>query len=227
MKFLSDILLCVLGGWRLCGHFLRLYGYDFEGEISRVSVWCGYLTTELKRWKSAIWQQCREEMVDGVVDNSPSLIWLQFIQFFNTIFVSSHIVPREPEETRVIIGSMNMRYDIYPTLPRLELNLFRPKREPILLGHSDGWSKNFAIVPTHQYQTRTTSKTLNFSNHIWEFKLLIKFEILYFILYATNGLTQLIEYLFVKETLHNGQAAVLFVSTNFKIQNLKIDYRIW
>ena len=32
-----------------------------------------------------------------------------------------------------------MGYDIYPTLPGIELdNLFRPKRAPIPLGHSDG-----------------------------------------------------------------------------------------
>ena len=41
--------------------------------------------------------------------------------FFNTIFVSSHMYPEKPEGTQVIIGSMNMGYDIYPTLPGIEL----------------------------------------------------------------------------------------------------------
>ena len=30
------------------------------------------------------------------------------MSFFNTIFVSSHMYPKNPEETQVIIGSMNM-----------------------------------------------------------------------------------------------------------------------
>ena len=30
--------------------------------------------------------------------------------------LSSHIYPENPEETQVIIGSMNMGYDIYPKL---------------------------------------------------------------------------------------------------------------
>ena len=44
--------------------------------------------------------------------------------------------PENPEGTQVIVGSMNMGYisDIYQTTH----NLFRPKREPIPLGHSDG-----------------------------------------------------------------------------------------
>ena len=40
--------------------------------------------------------------------------------FFNTIFVSSHMHPENPEGTQVIVGSMNMGY-IYPTLPGIEL----------------------------------------------------------------------------------------------------------
>ena len=38
---------------------------------------------------------------------------------FNKIFVSSHMYPENPKWTRVIVGSMNMRYDIYPTLPEI------------------------------------------------------------------------------------------------------------
>ena len=57
--------------------------------------------------------------------------------FFNTIFVSSHMYPVNPEETQVIVGSMNMGY-ISDTARNRTHNLFRPKREPIPLGHSDG-----------------------------------------------------------------------------------------
>ena len=56
--------------------------------------------------------------------------------FFNTIFVSSHMYPENPEGTQVIVGSMNMGY-ISDTARNRTHNLFRPKREPIPLGHSD------------------------------------------------------------------------------------------
>ena len=56
---------------------------------------------------------------------------------FNTIFVSSHMYPENPEGTQVIVGSMNMGY-IFDTARNRTHNLFRPKREPIPLGHSDG-----------------------------------------------------------------------------------------
>ena len=47
--------------------------------------------------------------------------------------------PENPEGTRVIVGSMNMGYDMNPTLPGIELTTyFRPKCAPIPLGHSDG-----------------------------------------------------------------------------------------
>ena len=32
---------------------------------------------------------------------------------FNTIFVSSHMYPEKPEETRAIVGSMNMDMDLF------------------------------------------------------------------------------------------------------------------
>ena len=54
-----------------------------------------------------------------------------------TIFVSSHMFPENPEGTQVIVGSMNMEY-ISDTARNRTHNLFRPKREPIPLGHSDG-----------------------------------------------------------------------------------------
>ena len=40
---------------------------------------------------------------------------------FNTIVVSNHVYSENPEVTQVIVGSMNMGYDIYPTLPGIEL----------------------------------------------------------------------------------------------------------
>ena len=58
--------------------------------------------------------------------------------FFNTIFVSSHMYPENPEGTQVIVGSINMGY-ISDTARNRTHNLFHPKREPITLGHSDGY----------------------------------------------------------------------------------------
>ena len=57
--------------------------------------------------------------------------------FLNTIFVSNHMYPENPEGTQIIVGSMNMGY-ISDTARNRTHNLFRPKREPIPLGHSDG-----------------------------------------------------------------------------------------
>ena len=57
--------------------------------------------------------------------------------FFNTFFVSSLMYPENPEGVQVIVGSMNMGY-ISDTARNRTHNLFRPKREPIPLGHSDG-----------------------------------------------------------------------------------------
>ena len=45
--------------------------------------------------------------------------------------------PENPEETQVIVGSMNMGY-ISDTARNWTHNLFRPRREPIPLGHSAG-----------------------------------------------------------------------------------------
>ena len=55
--------------------------------------------------------------------------------------MSSHMYPENPEGTQVIVGSMNMGY-ISDTARNRTHNLFRPKREPIPLGHSDGQSNN-------------------------------------------------------------------------------------
>ena len=64
----------------------------------------------------------RPSQSDNDSFNGMSSTRLQLFFFFiNTIFVSSHMYPENPEGTRVIVGSMNMGYDIYPTLPGIEL----------------------------------------------------------------------------------------------------------
>ena len=47
--------------------------------------------------------------------------YVQKQSFFNIIFVSSHMYPENPKGTQVILGSVNMGYDIYPTLPGIKL----------------------------------------------------------------------------------------------------------
>ena len=62
------------------------------------------------------------------------------VLFFNTIFVSSHMYPENSEGTQVIVGSMNIGYISY-TARNHTHNVFRPKREPISLGHNDGFTR--------------------------------------------------------------------------------------
>ena len=45
--------------------------------------------------------------------------------------------PENPEGTQVIVGSVNMGYISHTARNRTH-DLFRPKREPTPLGHSDG-----------------------------------------------------------------------------------------
>ena len=61
-----------------------------------------------------------------------------FQDSFNTISVSSHLHSANPEGTQVIVGSMNMGYDIIlsDTARNRTHNLFRPKCAQIPLGHS-------------------------------------------------------------------------------------------
>ena len=67
----------------------------------------------------------------------------------NTIFCVKPYVPRNPEGTQVIVGSMNMGY-ISDTARNRTHNLFRSKREPIPLGHNDGlfWVQFTILVQT-------------------------------------------------------------------------------
>ena len=52
--------------------------------------------------------------------------------------------PENPEGTQVIVGSMNMGY-MSDTARNRTHNLFRPKWEPIPLGHSDGHTVTMLI----------------------------------------------------------------------------------
>ena len=60
---------------------------------------------------------------------------LQYI-FKHNFCVEPYVYPENPERTQVIVGPMNMGY-ISDTARNRTHNLFRPKREPIPLGHSD------------------------------------------------------------------------------------------
>ena len=83
--------------------------------------------------RGIVWTWGSSSLLAGFVRSESGWGW----NFFNTIFVSSHMYPENPEGTQVIVGSMNMGY-ISDTARNRTHNLFRPKREPIPLGHSDG-----------------------------------------------------------------------------------------
>ena len=84
------------------------------------------------------WNQIWSSDLKLIATHRYSLRFVSKYLFFNTIFVSSHMCPENPEGTQVIVGSMNMGYDIYPTLPGIRTHcLFHPKCLPISLGHSD------------------------------------------------------------------------------------------
>ena len=61
--------------------------------------------------------------------------------------------PENPEGTQVIVGSMNMGY-ISDTARNRTHNLFRPKREPIPIGHSDVAVEYSNIILLDKYATR-------------------------------------------------------------------------
>ena len=66
--------------------------------------------------------------------------------FFLTQFLCQAICTQRTRRTQVIVGSMNMGY-ISDTARNRTHNLFRPKRELIPLGHSDGHT----FVVNHHY----------------------------------------------------------------------------
>ena len=96
--------------------------------------------------------------------------------FFNTIFVSSHMYPENPEGTQVIVGSMNMGY-ISDTVRNRTHNLFCSKRKSIPLGHSD--SHLTSVTPTSRISTykksgiRTLHRKPSVTLPIWELSNLV------------------------------------------------------
>ena len=75
----------------------------------------------------------------SVHTNQSQTVFLEFWRelFLNTIFVPNHMYPENLEGAQEIVGSMNMGY-ISDTARNRTHNLFRLKREPIPLRHSDG-----------------------------------------------------------------------------------------
>ena len=61
-------------------------------------------------------------MTEVMKERTFCFIMLNLFQmwYFNTIFIKLY-VPENPKGTRVIVGSMNMKYYLYPTLPGIEL----------------------------------------------------------------------------------------------------------
>ena len=102
-----------------------------------------------------------------------SNLWLQM--FLNTIFVSNHMYPENPEGTQVIVCFMNTGYDIiYPTLSGLELATCSVTSAPIPLVHCDGrcpctgeftqsihmtwsWSSHSTSCLSHSFSAKTIS----------------------------------------------------------------------
>ena len=64
--------------------------------------------------------------------------------------MSRELYPENPEETQVIVGLMNMGY-ISDTARNRTHNLFRPKCEPIPLGHSDGRGLDYIDIHIYLY----------------------------------------------------------------------------
>ena len=55
-------------------------------------------------------------------DNNLIIDMKFFFFFLNTIFVSSHMYPENPEGTQVIVGSMNMGYMLFISIDSPEKN---------------------------------------------------------------------------------------------------------
>ena len=67
-----------------------------------------------------------------------------FFYILNRIFLSSHMYPENLEGTQVIVSSMNMGYNIYPTLPGIELTT---RSVPSSAQFVRGWGFNPHLVP--------------------------------------------------------------------------------
>ena len=83
---------------------------------------------------ACITRLCCSERKYNIIE---TIIYVFFCFFVKHNFCVKPYVPREPEGTQAIVGSMNMGY-ISDTARNRTHNLFRPKREPIPLGHSAG-----------------------------------------------------------------------------------------
>ena len=70
--------------------------------------------------------------------------------------------PECPEGTQVIVGSMNMGY-ISDTAKNRTHNLFRPKREPVPLGHSDGHTYYLLLTPQFIFPNSNTAHVLHYN----------------------------------------------------------------
>ena len=73
-------------------------------------------------------------------------------QIFNTIFVSCHMCPKNPEGTQAIVRSMIYEHEIWyisDTARDRTHNLFCHKCATIPLGHSDG--QMFVILATSDH----------------------------------------------------------------------------
>ena len=76
-----------------------------------------------------------KELTDQVSSRSLNVLFSSEASF-KTIFVSGFFLPRELKATRVIVGSLKIGYDIYPTMPWTRArNLFHPKCASIPLLH--------------------------------------------------------------------------------------------
>ena len=91
--------------------------------------------------------ECSKFKMTGILNVQKASNWLGYMDqvFLNTIFVSSHMYPENPEGTRVIVGSMNMEY-VSDTVKTRSHNLHVPKCAPILRGHRDGHKLNLSFV---------------------------------------------------------------------------------
>ena len=73
----------------------------------------------------------------------PAITWLP--SGFLTQFLCQVICTQRPEGTQVFVGSMNMG-NISDTARNRTHNLFRPKREPMRLGHNDGSLGSYGLI---------------------------------------------------------------------------------
>ena len=114
---------------------ILLNGFSSEWDVLsfvRSFVRCWWWRHHNYNWSSVIlvWKM----LYTGACAN---VVLLSFFFFLNNNFCVKPYVPREPEGTQVIVGSMNMGY-ISDTTRNQTHNLFHPKREPIPLCHSAG-----------------------------------------------------------------------------------------